>query len=203
MDKYAFIDVRNADATTSELCGFYIDWGKLHKHLIERLGCKQAFYYTGIEQGNDEETKEFDALSRLDSSVARTKPMQIYKIPDRKISVVCNKCGESVVDTIDMGYKRKGNCDVDLTIDLLENAKSETEMYLFTGDGDFAPLVRKAIERGVSKVHIVSSDKVIMRAGIPNRRLSTKIKALFKEFRGKVDLVDIDSLRDRIKKDII
>ena len=61
-------------------------------------------------------------------------------------------------DIVDMGYNRKSNCDVDLTVDAMEYSGPNTEFYIFTGDGDFEYLIRKVVSKG-SVVHIVSSAK--------------------------------------------
>jgi len=203
MAKFAFIDVNNTDGTTHKLCGFSVDWRKLCDYLNKEWGCEKSYFYAGIQNGDDEMAKEFDSIAKFEYGVVRAKPIQIYKRPDRKVDTTCLKCGESNVVVIDMGYDQKGNCDVDLTIDALENAAAGNEFYFFTGDGDFAPLVTKSLEKSVSKVHIVSSGKSIMRAGMLNKRLATKLQKLFKEFPAQVDLIDIDALKFKIKRDVL
>lgn len=203
MEFYAFIDVHNTEGTAHKLCGFSVDWHKLCGYLCAEWKCSKVFFYAGIENGDDETAKEFDSLSKLDYSVVRTKSVTIYKKPNRKVEVACTKCGEENVAIVDMGYDKKGNCDVDLTIDALENSKSDTEFYVFTGDGDFEPLIRKALNKGVSKVHVVSSSKAFLRSGVPSRRLAVRLQRLFKEFPKQVDLIDIDSLKFKIKREIL
>ncbi len=182
-----------------------MDWSKLCEHLKKEWGCDKAFFYAGIENGDDVAAKEFDSLSKLECSVVRTKTIQIYKKPNRMVNSQCSKCGENNVVIVDMGYEKKGNCDVDLTMDALENASMGNEFYFFTGDGDFAPLVRKVLDKGVRKVRIVSSSKSFVQAGlaIPNKRLAKKLKDLFLEFPTQVDLIDIDSLKFKIKRDAV
>ncbi|MFH1192846.1 MAG: NYN domain-containing protein [Candidatus Jorgensenbacteria bacterium] len=180
------------------------DWNQILEKLLEHLKmeweCGMIYFYAGIEGGDSEAIKEFDNLSKFEYATVRTKRIDIYKNPDRRIEIACAKCGENNVTVTDMGYTHKGNCDVDLTIDVLDLSCGGNEFFIFTGDGDFKPLVKKALDKGVSKVHIVSSDKTIMKVGIPYRRLATKLKALFKEFPNKVDLIDINSLKFKIKR---
>ena len=64
-----------------------------------------------------------------------------------------------------MGYNRKSNCDVDLTVDAMEEAGIDKEFLIFTGDGDFEYLIRKVVEKG-TKVYIVASDAGIKKPGI-------------------------------------
>lgn len=205
MAKFAFVDVHNTEGTAHKLCGFSVDWHKLCAHLIKEWGCERVFFYAGIENGDDVTAQEFDSLSKLSGSVVRTKSIQIYKRPNRVVDTTCSKCGESNVTVVDMGYDKKGNCDVDLSIDTLENIGTSNEFYFFTGDGDFEPLIRKSLEEGVAKVHVVSSSKTFMRAGtaIPNKRLAVKLQKLFKEISTQVDLIDLNSLKFKIKKDTL
>ncbi len=100
-----------------------------------------------------------------------------------------------------MGYNKKSNCDVDLTVDAMEYAGPNTEFLIFTGDGDFDYLIRKIIKKR-TKVYIVSSNAGIRKPGINTKRLSTKLKELVKEHRDKVNFINIDSWKIRIKKDI-
>jgi uncharacterized LabA/DUF88 family protein len=203
MVRYAFVDVHNTEGTAHKLYGFSVDWHKLCRHLGSDWNCRKVFFYAGIEDGDDETAKEFDSLGKLDCSVVRTKPIKIYKKPNRKVEVQCSNCGNANVAIVEMGYDKKGNCDVDLTIDALENAGPDTEYYIFTGDGDFEPLITEALGKGVAKVHVVSSGKAFIRAGVPNKRLATKLKSLFKKHPGVVDLIDIASLKFKIKRDLL
>ncbi len=100
-----------------------------------------------------------------------------------------------------MGYNRKSNCDVDLTVDAMEIASTKTEFLIFTGDGDFDYLIRKVVERG-TKVYIVSSNAGVRKPGINTKRLSTRLKSLVDGNRGKINLIDINSWKMRIKKEI-
>ena len=100
-----------------------------------------------------------------------------------------------------MGYNRKSNCDVDLTVDAMEEAGTDKEFLIFTGDGDFEYLIKKAIEKG-TKVYIVSSNAGVKKPGIITKRLSTKLKTLIRDNRKKVHFIEIDSWKMRIKKAI-
>ena len=64
-----------------------------------------------------------------------------------------------------MGYNRKSNCDVDLTVDAMEEAGPGKEFFIFTGDGDFEYLIRKVVEKS-TKVYIVSSNAGLRKPGI-------------------------------------
>ena len=200
--RYAFIDVPNTDGTANKFCGFSVDWGKLALYLNAKWECKMTFFYVGIEQGDEATAKEFEAVNKLPCATVRTKPIFAYKQPDRRVATTCAKCGESNIAVIDMGYKKKANCDVDLTLDALNLVAAKTEQMFFTGDGDFAPLMRDALAKGVEKIHIVSSMKTITRLGLPpETRFSKNLKGLLKSQPERVNFVNLDNLKFRIQKD--
>lgn len=204
MRRYAFVDVQNTESTAQQFCGFSVDWGKLYEYLChDRWSCDKIFFYTGIEVGNDDLANEFESLSKLSGCIVRAKPVFIYKKKDKTVQLKCVKCGEENVSVVDMGYDRKANCDVELTMDILDviNTQPDAEIFVLTGDGDFEPLLRRAA--GVLKrVHLVSSTKKIEIAGLTKARFSTKLKELLIDEKEKVFFSDINTWKYKIKKDI-
>ncbi|MEK7170610.1 MAG: NYN domain-containing protein [Patescibacteria group bacterium] len=102
---------------------------------------------------------------------------------------------------IAMGYNRKSNCDVDLTVDAMEMASPDSEFLIFTGDGDFAYLIEKVIEKG-TKVFIVSSTAGVRKPGMNTKRFSTRLTSLLREQKGCINLINIDSWKFKIKKEL-
>lgn len=198
--RYAFIDVQNTASTTQKLLGFVIDWHKLCEYLNKKWKCQKVFFYSGIDEGDLETAKEFESLSK-NGCIVKTKTIYAYKKPDKTISIKCIHCGKDNVEVINMGYNRKSNCDVDLTVDTMEYAGGDKEFLIFTGDGDFEYLIKKVLEKG-TRVYIISSNAGVKKPGIITKRLSTKLKDLIKENKGKVNLIEIDSWKMKIKKDI-
>lgn len=196
----AFIDVQNTSSTTQRLLGFVIDWHKLCRYLNDKWKCDKVFFYSGIDDGDIETAKEFDALKN-NGCFVRAKTVFSYKKPDKKISIKCSNCGKDIIEVIDMGYNKKSNCDVDLTVDAMEMAGADSEFLIFTGDGDFEYLIRKVVEKG-TKVYIVSSNAGERKPGLNTKRFSTKLKDLINKNRGKIHMINIDSWKFNIKKDI-
>ena len=160
---------------------------------------KKFFFYSGIDVGDIETEKEFENLSN-GGCIVCSKIVFSYKNKNKNIQTKCPSCGNEFIEVVDMGYNRKSNCDVDLTVDAMENASPNTEFYLFSGDGDFEYLIKKVIEKGVF-VHIVSSAKKIKNG--PNystSRFSTKLRKLTEEKGKPVDFLNIDNLKFKIKK---
>jgi len=195
----AFIDVQNTDTTTKRLLGFEVDWKKLFHFLKNDWQCEKVFFYVGIDEGDLETTNLFEDL-RGDGCIVRDKVVFAYKNKDVDLNVTCPKCSNKFIEKMDMGYNRKSNCDVDLTVDAMELGGLNKEFYIFTGDGDFEFLVRKLNEKG-TKVHVVSSGKKI-KSGPRyfTSRFSTKLRKLISENPKMVDFRNIDNIRYKIEK---
>jgi uncharacterized LabA/DUF88 family protein len=182
------------------MLGFIVEWSKLCTYLKNDMGCKDVFLYTGIENGDLETAKEFDALS-TSGCVVKSKSIFAYKNKDKTIPIRCAVCQNESVETIDMGYTKKSNCDVELSVDAIERASPNTEMYILTGDGDFEYLIRKVLERGVDKVFIVSYAEKYVKAGITVSRFSTKLRQLISQNRERVFYISLLDIKNKIKKE--
>jgi uncharacterized LabA/DUF88 family protein len=203
MRRYAFIDVQNTSSTTRKMLGYVVDWHKLVDYLKNKKSCLEVFLYTGIENGDLETANEFDALSKISGCTVRSKSIFAYKNRDKTVAVKCIDCKKENIYTIDMGYRKKSNCDVELSVDVMEKANSETELYIFTGDGDFEYLIRKSLEKGVEKVYIYSYAGKDIKAGMTISRHSTKLRDLVKERSDKVYYTSLKDIEQTIKKDIV
>lgn len=197
--KFAFIDFHNTDGTTKKLHGFAIDWIKLHDFLKTKWKCEKVFLYIGVDEGDLDTTNMVETLTKH-GCIVRAQTVFAYKNQDKERNIVCPSCGNKFIEKINMGYNRKSNCDVDLTVDAMEVAGSDSEFYIFTGDGDFSSLVKNSISKG-TKVFIISSAKKI-KSGPRyfTSRYSTRLRQLFKEFPGKLSFVEINNLRLKIEK---
>lgn len=199
MPKFAFIDLNNTEGTTEKLHGFSVDWIKTFKFLKESWKCDKVFVYLGIDVGDSSRTRMVDDLEK-EGCVVRAQPVFSYKNKDKKLEVRCPSCGGTFIEEINTGFNRKSNCDVDLTVDAMELAGTETKFYIFTGDGDFASLVRNAVEKG-TQVSIVSSAKKIKTAPrYFTSRYSTRLRSLFREFPKQLSFVEINNIKNKISK---
>ena len=197
--KLAFIDVQNTDTTTKKLLGFEVDWKKLCQFLKNDWQCEKIFFYVGIDDGDLETTNIFEGLHE-DGGITRAKVVFAYKNRNKDVSVTCPKCNQVFIEKVDMGYNRKSNCDVDLTVDVMELSGPDKEFYIFSGDGDFEFLIRKVNEKG-TKVHVVSSAKKI-KSGPRyfTSRFSTKLRKVISGNPKMVDFSNIDNIRYKIEK---
>jgi uncharacterized LabA/DUF88 family protein len=198
--KFAFIDFHNTDGTTKKLHGFVIDWIKLYEFLRDKWKCDKVFLYIGIDDGDLDTTSMVETLKKK-NCVVRDQTVFAYKNRDKEIDIICPSCGNKFIEKINMGYNRKSNCDVDLTVDAMELAGPDSEFYIFTGDGDFSSLIQNAISKD-TKVFIISSAKKIKSGPrYYTSRYSTRLRRLFKDFPRKLSFIEINNLKIKITKD--
>jgi len=161
-----FIDGANLFATSKNL-GFDIDYRKLLTYFQSRGYLLRAYYYTALVE--DQEYSSIRPLiDWLDYNGYRvvTKPAREYT---------------------DAGGRRKikGNMDIELAVDAMEQAETTDHLVIFSGDGDFASLIA-ALQRRGRKVSVVSS-------------LATQPAMIADNLRRQADnFIDIASLKDEI-----
>ena len=132
-----FIDGANLYATTKSL-GFDIDYKLLLKEFQSRGNLLRAFYYTALLE-NDEYSPIRPLVDWLhyNGYTMVTKPAKEY--------------------TDSQGRRKvKGNMDIELTVDAMELAPRVDHIVLFSGDGDFRPLIESLQRQGV-RVSVVST----------------------------------------------
>ncbi|WP_430648917.1 NYN domain-containing protein [Bradyrhizobium hipponense] len=132
-----FVDGANLYATAKTL-GFDIDYKRLLTEFQTRGTLLRAFYYTATI-----EDQEYSSIRPL-----------IDWLDYNGYTVVTKPTKEF----IDAGGRRKvkGNMDIELAVNAMELAAHIDEMVLFSGDGDFRPLVEAVQRRGV-RVTVVST----------------------------------------------
>ena len=132
-----FIDGANFYATARAL-GFDIDYKRLLKEFQGRGELLRAFYYTTII-----EDQEFTSIRPLVDWLDYNGYTVVTKLTK---------------EFIDPGGRRKvrGCMHVELAVNAMEIADRIDRMFLFSGDGDFRPLLKAVQRRGVH-VTVVST----------------------------------------------
>jgi len=132
-----FIDGSNLYAAGKAL-GFDIDYKLLRNEFLRRGKLLRAFYYTALLD-NDEYSPIRPLVDWLhyNGYSMVTKPAKEY--------------------TDSQGRRKvKGNMDIELAVDAMELAPRVDHIVLFSGDGDFRPLVESLQRQGV-RVSVVST----------------------------------------------
>ena len=132
-----FIDGSNLYAAAKAL-EFDIDYRLLRAEFMNRGKLLRAFYYTALLE-NDEYSPIRPLVDWLNYNgfTMVTKPAKEY--------------------TDSMGRRKvKGNMDIELCVDAMELAPHVDHIVLFSGDGDYRPLVESLQRKGV-RVSVVST----------------------------------------------
>ena len=133
-----FIDGANFSHTAKRL-NMQIDYKKMLASLKENTELIRTFYYTAMyteNDGNIPMQRLVDYLSYNGYTVV-TKPAKVFTDINEVVRI-------------------KGNMDIEIAVDMLKIAKCVDNITLFSGDGDFCPLVKAVQEQGVF-VTVVSS----------------------------------------------
>lgn len=128
-----FIDGANLHATARAL-GFDIDYKQLLREFGDRGTLLRAFYYTTIIE---------------DQPYSTLRPLTDWL--DYNGFTVVTKPVKEFADS--NGHRKiKGKMDIELAVDAMELAGHIDRMVLFSGDGDFRPLIESIQRRGVGAI---------------------------------------------------
>lgn len=132
-----FIDGSNLYAAARAL-GFDIDYKLLRSEFLRRGKLVRAYYYTALLEDQD---------------YSPIRPLVDWL--DYNGFTMVTKPAKEFIDS--MGRRKvKGNMDIELAIDAMEMAEKVDHIVLFSGDGDFKPLI-SAIQRKGCRVSVVST----------------------------------------------
>jgi uncharacterized LabA/DUF88 family protein len=132
-----FIDGSNLYAAARAL-GFDIDYKLLRSEFVRRGKLVRAFYYTALLE---------------DQEYSPIRPLVDWL--DYNGFKMVTKPAKEFTDSLGR-RKVKGNMDIELAVDAMEMADRIDHMVLFSGDGDFRPLVEGIQRKGV-RVSVVST----------------------------------------------
>ncbi len=132
-----FIDGSNLYAAAKALA-FDIDYKLLRQEFMQRGKLLRAFYYTALLENDDySPIRPLVDWLNYNGFTMVTKPAKEF------------------VDS--QGRRKvKGNMDIELAVDAMEIADHVDHIVIFSGDGDFRPLVEALQRKGV-RVSVVST----------------------------------------------
>ncbi|MFD1329389.1 LabA-like NYN domain-containing protein [Mycoplana ramosa] len=164
-----FIDGANLYAASRTL-GFDIDYRKLLKAFQKRGYLLRAYYYTALI-----EDQEYSSIRPLIDWLDYNG----YKVVTKPAKEFTDSLGRR---------KIKGNMDIELAIDAMEQSETVDHLVIFSGDGDFTTLV-EALQRRGRKVSVVST-------------LSTQPPMIADDLRRQADyFIDLVTLKAEIGRD--
>ncbi|MBD9648626.1 uncharacterized LabA/DUF88 family protein [Ensifer sp. KUDG1] len=164
-----FIDGANLYAASKSL-GFDIDYRKLLKAFQKRGYLLRAYYYTALI-----EDQEYSSIRPLIDWLDYNG----YKVVTKPAKEFTDSLGRR---------KIKGNMDIELAIDAMEQSETVDHLVIFSGDGDFTTLV-EALQRKGRKVSVVST-------------MSTQPPMIADDLRRQADhFIDLATLRAEIGRE--
>lgn len=164
-----FIDGANLYAASKSL-GFDIDYRKLLKAFQKRGYLLRAYYYTALI-----EDQEYSSIRPLIDWLDYNG----YKVVTKPAKEFTDALGRR---------KIKGNMDIELAVDAMEQSETVDHLVLFSGDGDFTTLV-DALQRKGRKVSVVST-------------MATQPAMIADDLRRQADyFIDLGSLKAEIGRD--
>jgi uncharacterized LabA/DUF88 family protein len=164
-----FIDGANLHSTARTL-GFDMDYRRLLAEFCSRGEVLRAFYYTTTI-----EDLEFSSVRPL-----------LDWLDYNGYSVVTRPSKEFI--DVSGRRKLKGSISIDLTVDAMDIASHVDQIVLFSGDGDFRPMVEAVQRRGV-RVTVVST-------------ISSQPPMIADELRRQADVfVDLKDLQTKVGRD--
>jgi len=112
-----FVDVQNLYYSARSLYGAKVNFKEILKEAVKGRNLIRAIAYV-IKADVKDEKNFFDALSKIGYEV-RAKDLQIFP-----------------------GGQKKGDWDIGIAMDSIEQAQKLDTIVLISGDGDFVPLVQ-------------------------------------------------------------
>src|SRR5215813_7674183 len=166
-----FIDGANLYSTAKTI-GFDIDYKRLLREFQTHGELLRAFYYTALI-----EDQEYSSI----------RPLVDWL--DYNGYTVVTKMTKEYIDA-NGRRKIKGSMDIELAVDAMQLAEHIDQMVLFSGDGDFRPLVEAIQRRGV-RVTVVST-------------ISSQPPMAADELRRQADVfIDVAELRAKIARQLV
>lgn len=159
-----FIDGSNLYAAAKSL-GFDIDYKLLRTEFMRRGKLLRAFYYTALL-----DSEEYSPIRPL-----------VDWLNYNGFTMV-TKAAKEYTDS--QGRRKvKGNMDIELTVNAMELAPHVDHIVIFSGDGDYKPLIESLQRQGV-RVSVVST-------------IRTQPPMIADELRRQADnFIELDGLRD-------
>ena len=153
--------------SSAKALGFDIDYKLLRQEFVNRGKLLRAIYYTALVENDD---------------YSPIRPLADWL--NYNGFTMVSKAAKEFTDS--QGHKKiKGNMDVEITVDALELAPHVDHIVLFSGDGDFRPMIESVQRQGV-RVSVVST-------------IRSQPPMIADELRRQCDnFIDLNDLRDAI-----
>ncbi len=170
MRTYAFIDASNLFYGGEKSLGWKIDYAKLLAYLKQKYTVSKTFYFGGVELHNfqfdylKEDTVPVRALEKhlsmlLEKGKDTLTEAEIIltgrHLQRAQFYCKLEKFGYALFlkpvkryEQEDGTFRRKANCDVEMTFRLMREESNFDRAIILSGDGDFLPVLRHLKKNG-------------------------------------------------------
>ncbi len=182
---FVYIDCENFKGSVVA-CGYNsVDYNKLYSWLRTIKKVDRIYLYASYLESDNTAITELDSLEKLGFIVRRKQIMQ-YRPEFKTHNLKCSKCGDKAPHVIKRNGRSKGNCDSELTLDVINDVVrgKYSKLVVFSGDGDFTRMY-DYISDTLNKEVLIYSPK----SGEAKFRTSLAIKTMDKN--GKLRLEDL------------
>lgn len=169
---YAFIDASNLFYGGVKSLGWSIDYQKMLNYLMRKYNARKLFYFGGVELHNfryDYLTNDSVPLAELERYLSHLIKHADARLSDGEIVLINRHLRRirfyqnleefgyylflkpvKIYDSEDDGggTKKKANCDVEMTLQILKHVDEFQMVIILSGDGDFLPVLKYLKEIG-------------------------------------------------------
>lgn len=188
---FAFIDVENIRGAAHDAGYRDFDYEKLCEWLMEKHGASRVYFFAAVDDYDEERKKVFDRLRQISGCYIETKELMTYKTSNLQKAVSCPQCRHQFIKEIPVANRRKGNCDTELTLELMRHGirKRYTHAIVFSGDGDFARVYEHLVNELKKRIVLFSP------LGKFKNRTARKLKDLDRD--GIISILPLNDLYDK------
>lgn len=164
MRTFAFIDASNLFYGGEKSLGWKIDYKKLLAYLKNKYNASKAFYFGGVELHNfpfDFLKEDTVPVGKLEKHLAGILSREKKNLSEAEVILIGRHLQRARFycklksfnyklflkpvkryEQDDGTFQRKANCDVEMTLRLVLEARHFDRVVILSGDGDFLPALR-------------------------------------------------------------
>ncbi|HUV42979.1 MAG TPA: NYN domain-containing protein [Patescibacteria group bacterium] len=172
---FAFFDVENVRNSVEEYGYIDLNYPKIIGWLKNKRSVSRIYLYASAEPGDTIKKKKYLDLQKIPGCYVSIKRIMAYKQKPWPLETICPSCQHSFVRKIYIKDHKKGNCDAEMTLDIVRFGvrKKYSGIIVFSGDGDFARVYEYVAEELKKPVILFAPDKVPGK-----KRTSSRLKKL-------------------------
>lgn len=198
-DTYIYIDVSNIRAACRKTLGLRLDFVRLLGYFQRKYpNLKDVRYYEGVATGDVAKRRTFDNLREKGYTICPLERKSYISTEVEERETKCPRCGNKWTTRFKREHKMmKSNVDVYLATELLavaHDARKLTHIILVSCDGDYAEMIKHAIERNENiAISVLATPSV---RDLSKNTMSVRLRKLYDILpKGRYSVINIDTIR--------